>query len=304
MDISELEVLVCLAQELSFSRAAERLRCSQPTVSQTLKRLEDELGEPLFERGTRNGAPTTMGKVLLSYARSILRLRDEAMAATEDLKARRRGHLRLLATECICTYVLPDLLLRYRKAHPAIKVELVRMKAEAIPRAVLDQEADFGFLSDDPERQELASVQLRRDELILVASPGHPVARRRTVTIPELGGHGILGFGNRHPARARLAELFAAHRTPLNIVMELASIETLKDFARLGEGLAFLPRLAVKRELESGQLREIPVQGLSIVRRVQMFHRKDQPLSPAARAFYELTEGWVRSLGKDRSVVA
>ncbi|HTL97914.1 MAG TPA: LysR family transcriptional regulator, partial [Holophagaceae bacterium] len=244
MDFSELEVVVCLAQELNFSRAAERLRCSQPTVSQTLRRLEEELGEPLFERGTRNGAPTAMGKVLLNYARSILRLRDEALAATEDLKARRRGHLRLVATECICTYVLPELLLKYRKAHPAIKVELVRMKTEAIPRAVLEQEADFGFLSDDPERQELASVHLRQDELILVASPGHPVARRRGVTVPELGGHGILGFGNRHPARARLAALFAAHRTPLNIVMELASIETLKDFVRQGEGLAFLPRLA------------------------------------------------------------
>ena len=298
MDFSELEVFVCLAQELNFSRAAERLRRSQPTVSQTLKRLEEELGEPLFERGMRNGAPTAMGRLLLSYAKAMLRLREEAMAATEDLKARRRGHLRLVATECLCIYVLPELMRRYRRAHPAIKVELVRIKAEAIPRTVLEQEADFGFLSDNPERQELASLPLHQDELLLVAAPGHPLLQRRSVSIPELGAYGILGFGSRHPARLLLAELFAAHRTTLNTTMELASIETLKEFARQGEGLAFLPRMAAKRELELGQLREIPVKGMSITRRIQMVHRRDQPLSPAARAFFEVAQSWAEDESK------
>lgn len=303
MEFSELEVLVCLAQERHFSRAAERLHRSQPTVSQTLKRLEEEVGEPLFERGVRNGAPTALGKLLLGYAKRILQLREEAQAAVEDLRGRRRGHLRLLATECICIYLLPELLRSYRKAHPGIKVEIIRAKTEAIPRAVLEQEADFGFLSDDPERQELASLQLRKDELVLVAAPGHPVAQRRSVTVPELGGQSILGFGARHPARQRLAELFAAHRTPLNITVELASIETLKDFARQGEGLAFLPRMVVQRDLEEGLLRQVALQGLSIPRRVQMFHRRDQPLSSAARAFYELAEAWARDEGR-KAIVA
>ncbi len=304
MEFPELEVLVCLAQERHFSRAAERLRRSQPTVSQTLKRLEEEVGEPLFERGVRGGGPTAMGKLLLGYAKRILQLREEAQAAMEDQKSRRRGHLRLLATECICLYVLPDLLRRYRKANPAIKVEVIRAKADGIPRAVLEQEADFGFLSDDPSRQELAGLQLRQDEVVLVAAPGHPLCQRRSVTIPELANQSVLGFGVRHPVRLRLAELFAAHRTPLNITMELASIETLKDFVRQGEGLAFLPRMAVQRDVEAGQLRQIPIQGLAIPRRVQMFHRRDQPLSTAARAFYTLAEAWAQDGGGSKAVVA
>lgn len=295
MDLAELEVLVCLIQEQSFSRAAEKLHRSQPTISQTLKRLEEEVGDSLFDRSARNGGPTSSGRLLLGYAKRMLQLRAEALSSLQEMKVKQRGHLRLVATECIALYLLPAFLRRYRKTYPGIKLEVIRSMPNRVKDQVLDQEVDFGFITFDPIHPELSTHLLERDELVLVAPPSHPLSRREGVSIPDLGREPFISFSAQTPAKQRLVELFALQRTPLNIAVELSSLETIKEFVRQGDGLAFLPRMAVRQEIEAGFLREIPVKGVRIPLQIRMLWRKNKGLATAAQAFLELA----RSMGKE-----
>lgn len=290
MDFAELEVLVQLVQERSFSRAAEKLGRTQPSVSQALKRLEEEVGECLFDRSVRHGSATAPGRLLADYGRRLLRLRQEAQDALAELRGRQRGQVRLLATECVSLYLLPAFLRSYREQYPAIRLEVLRGRPEGLPGQVLDGNADFGFVTFDPANPGLEGLRLAEDALVLVAAPEHPLARKTGLSIPDLGGESFSCFSARTPARRALERRFAAQGVPLRIDLELSALEMLKDFIIRERGLGFLPRMAVQEELKRGSLREVPVQGLRIPLQVHMVWRRGQPLSSAAAGFLEVAE--------------
>jgi len=149
LDLSQLEIFLTIAQEKSFSRAAEKMLRTQPAISIAVKRLEEELGESLFDR-SKAGTLTEAGKILLSYAQRMINLRDEARGAVSELRGMYRGRLSIGANESTSLYLLPPLLLKYREHHPQIKIEVFRNISERIPSEVLERNLDFGFLSFDP----------------------------------------------------------------------------------------------------------------------------------------------------------
>lgn len=294
MDFASLETFLAVAEEKSFSRAAERVFRTQPAVSVTIKKLETELGEPLFDRSRKAGALTEAGRILLSYARRLVNLRDEAKNAVSELKGFYRGRLTMGANESTSLYFLPPLLLEYRKLFPDIRIEVHRNVSDRIPAEVLERNLDFGFLSFDPQDPSLVSVVVHRDELVLVVSPKHRLARRRFVTVPELGAETFVAHNVRTPARTRIFELFAAHHTPLNISIDLATLETIKEFVHKGTGAAILPRLAVRDAIRARRLVEVPVRGMKIEKLIRLVYRREESLSHAAKAFLALVEARVR----------
>jgi DNA-binding transcriptional LysR family regulator len=291
LDLAQLEIFLCIAEEKSFSRAAEKMLRTQPALSIAIKRLEEELGEPLFDRSSKSGTLTEAGRILLSYAQRMINMRDEAKDAISELRGMFRGRLTIGANESTSLYLLPKLLLEYRRRHPQIKIEVFRNISEKIPSEVLERNLDFGFLSYDPMHPSLQSLEVHRDELVLVVPPKHHLAGRKQVTVKDLGNEHFVAHNVKTPARTRIFDFFAQHRTPLNISIELATLETIKEFVKLDVGLAILPRLAVEEEIKSGELVEVPVKGMKIEKTLRLVYRREQTLSHAAKSFLELVKG-------------
>ena len=276
MDLSELEVLISLAQEGSFSRAAESLHRSQPAVSQAIRRLEDEVQAQLMDRTSRKVVLTGAGTILLGYAKRMIQLREDAKRALDELRSFKRGVLRLAANESVCNY--------------AVKIEVIQCPSNGISTMLEEQDVDFGFLSFTPVQHDLISRLLFRDELALVVYPGHPLAKSKSVILQQLGNEKFVAHLAETPSRKRLLDLFAREGVPLGIVMELSSLETIKDFVKAGDGIAILPRMCVNRELAAGELCSPPVRGMAIGRDIRVVFPRSRTHSPAAVAFLTLLE--------------
>src|SRR6202049_1276211 len=185
MELSQLEVFLAVAHERRFSRAAEKLFRTQSAVSQTIRKLEDELGEALFDRSSREGILTDAGKVLLEYAEKLINLRREAAESLTELRELQKGKLVIAANEFTLLNLLP-LLAEFRRLHPMIKIKVERALGSHIPDDVLRYAAEFGVLSYEPQEASLHSVVVYLDELVFVVPPKHPLASAVQVRIRQL----------------------------------------------------------------------------------------------------------------------
>jgi DNA-binding transcriptional LysR family regulator len=294
MDLFQLETFLAVAEERSFSRAAARLHRTQPAVSQVVRKLESDLGEVLFERASRDGALTQAGELLRDYAERLLALRREATSALDELRTLDRGRLLLSANEYTCLYLLP-VLDEFRRRCPHIGVTVQRSLATKIPDELLQRNVEIGIMSYRPD-DHFQSIRVYTDELAFVMNPRHRLARRRSLSIRDLGEENFVAHNVPSPLRRKVIEAFAVHKTPLNMDVELPSLEAIKRFVAGGNGVALVPGLTAQPELESGALVRVPVKELQFERTLRLIHRKRANLSHAALGFLDV----VRSLAAER----
>jgi DNA-binding transcriptional LysR family regulator len=297
MDIHQLETFLAVAEEKGFSRAAVRLRRTQPAVSQVVRKLEDDLGEVLFERSARDGTLTAAGEVLCEYARRMLKLREEASTAMDELKTLDRGKLSIAANEFTCLYLLP-VLDRFRRLCPQVAVSIQRSLASRIPEDLLQRTVEIGILSFQPEGDLFTSIAVYTDELAFVVNPDHPLAKEKAIAIEDLGAENFIAHNVPSPVRRQVVAAFEKHKTPLNMGVELPSLEAVKRFVAMGNGVALVPGLTVGRELATWELVRVAVEALSFKRHLRLVHRKRANLSHAAMAFLKV----VRSLSLERGL--
>lgn len=298
MDFTQLETLLAVAEEKGFSRAAARLHRTQPAVSQTIHKLEDDLGELLFDRRSREANLTTAGEVLCEYARRLLKLRTEAGSAIQEIRNLQRGRLQLAANEYTCLYLL-RVLDRFQRVCPQIGITVHRSLASKIPEEVRERTVEIGILSFHPEDDEhLRTIAVYTDELALVVSPRHPLARARRVTIEDLRAENFIAHNVPSPLRRQVIAAFAKHKTPLNMGVELPSLEAIKRCVSLGSGVALVPGLTVEQEIASGELVRVPVEALRFERHIRLVHRKRASLSHAAVAFLKVVRGLAGEAGE------
>ncbi|MCU1264270.1 MAG: Transcriptional regulator, LysR family [Acidobacteria bacterium] len=289
MDINQLEVVVAVAQEKSFSRAAETLHRTQPAVSQAIRRLEAELGEPLFDRSSKDGTLTAAGSVLFDFAQQMLNLRQHAHSALKELKDLHRGKLTLSANEYTVMYLLP-LIPVFRARHPHIKIEVKRSLASRIASEILGRETELGIVSFKPNDPTVAALPVLTDELALIVAPDHPLADKTTVSVRDLGAESFIAHNVPSPYRDRVISTFQKYKTPLNISMELPTLEAIKRFVERGMGVALVPRLTAQSEIARGQLAALTVREMKLERRLHLIYRKGATLSHAARAFLRVAK--------------
>jgi DNA-binding transcriptional LysR family regulator len=289
MDINQLEVLIAVAQEKSFSRAAEVLDRTQPAVSQAVRRLEQEVGERLFDRSSKDGTLTTAGEVLLEYAKQMVNLRKTAQTAVRELRDLHHGKVTISANEHTVFYLLP-LIHEYRRRYPSIKVEISRGVASRIPTEVMAREVELGVISFKSQDESVASVPVFTDELALVVSPEHSMAKRDSVSIKELGVESFIAHNAPSPYREKVIEAFEKHKTRLNIAVELPSLEAIKKLVEIGTGIALVPRLTAESEIADGRLVALRVDEMKFQRQLHLIHRKNSVLSHAAQVFLQLAK--------------
>jgi DNA-binding transcriptional LysR family regulator len=289
MDLSQLEVFLAVAKEGRFSRAAEKLYRTQSAVSQTIRKLEEELGEPLFDRSSREGVLTDAGHVLREYAEKLLNLRADAQEALVELRELHKGKLVIAANELTVLYLLP-ILTEFRRLHPMIKVSVQRALGSQIPDNVLRHNVELGLLTYDPQEPQLHAVVVYLDELAFVVPPGHPLASLEHVSIRQLGTESFVAHIVSSPYREKVIQAFRRHKTPLHMDVELPTLQAIKRYLVMGNGVALLPEISVEGELARGELVRIPVKELQLHRKLRLIYRKEASLSHAARAFLTLAE--------------
>ena len=289
MDINQLEVLVTVARERSFSRAAEVLNRTQPAISQAIRRLEAEIGEKLFDRSSKDGTLTFAGEVLLDHARQMLNLRHNAHAAIAEMRDLRHGKVTISANEHTVFYLLP-IVAEFRRLHPLIKIEVQRGVASRIPKQITAREVELGIISFAPDDASIRAVPVMTDELVLIVSPRHQLAGRRAVSIKELSEQTFIAHNAPSPYRQRVIEAFEKHKTRLNIAIELPSLEAIKRLVEMGTGVALVPRLSAEAEIAGGELAALSVTELKLERKLNIIYRRNSELSHAARAFLKMAK--------------
>jgi DNA-binding transcriptional LysR family regulator len=289
MELSQLEVFLTVARERRFSRAAEKLYRTQSAVSQTIHKLEQELGEALFDRSSRDGVLTDAGKVLFEYAEKLVNLRAEAAESLTELRELQKGKLVIAANEFTALYLL-RVLAEFRRLHPMIKIIVERALGSRIPDDVLRYNVEFGVLSYEPQEPALHSVVVYLDELVFVVPPKHPLASAPEISIRQLGAESFVAHIVSSPYREKVIQLFKTHKTPLHMDLELPTLQAIKQFVALGNGVAFVPEISVESELARGELVRIPVKELQLKRKLRLIYRREANLSHAGRAFLKVAE--------------
>jgi len=258
-------------------------------VSQTIHKLEQELGEALFDRSSRDGVLTDAGKVLYEYAEKLVNLRAEAAESLTELRELQTGKLVIAANEFTALYLL-RVLAEFRRLHPMIKITVERTLGSHIPDDVLRYSVEFGVLSYQPQEPALHSVVVYLDELVFVVPPKHPLASASEISIRQLGAESFVAHIVSSPYREKVIQQFKIHKTPLHMDLELPTLQAIKQFVAMGNGVAFVPEISVETELARGELVRIPVRELQLKRKLRLIYRRDANLSHAARAFLKVAE--------------
>ena len=296
MELSQLETFLAVAEERSFSRAAVRLHRTQPAVSQVIRKLEEGVGETLFDRAARDGSLTAAGVLLRDYAQRLLALRREAASALGELKSLERGHLQLAANEYTCMYLLPAID-AFRREFPHVNVTVHRTLASQVPKELNLRTFELGVISFRPDPEQFRTIAVYGDSLAFIVGPKHPLATVERVSINELGSELFVAHNVTSPLRRKVIEAFQRYRTPLNMGVELPTIEAIKRFVAMGNGVALVPHLAVAQELDAGDLVRVFVDELDIRRVLRLVHRRQATLSYAGKAFLNTLKGLARHQG-------
>jgi DNA-binding transcriptional LysR family regulator len=288
-----LRVFLTVANEKSFSRAAEKLLRTQPAISLAIQRLERELGEKLIDRSAKELLLTDAGRIVVDFARRFENLERELEITLAELRDNSAGRLIIGANESTSLYLLKQIQ-AYRHLYPKVRVQVRRCLSSRIPAQLIDGDLELGMVSFDPADDRLVSTVIYTDHLAFVVSPEHRFADRESVSITELGMETFIAHNVISPYREIVIREFRNHKVPLNMDVEMPTIETIRKLVQRNEGVAFLPRMCVEQELEQQTLKEVRVEQLSVERKIRLVYPARRALSHAARAFLELFEPQLR----------
>ncbi len=286
-DNAPLNVLLAVMAEKSFTRAAEKLGRTQPAISQAIQRLEAELGETLIDRSGRELTLTEAGRLVFEAARRQENLQRELVSQLGDLRNKAAGRLVIGANESMILYLLPHIE-RYRRAYPKVKVVVQRSRSSQVPELLLAGDLEFGVVSYPAAEDRFQSQVLYVDHLAFVVAPEHRLAGKKILSIKDLEAETFVAHNVASPYRDAVLRAFQQQQVPLNMDIEMPTVESIRRMVQAGMGVAFLPRVCVDQDLRQGILKEIPVKELKLERKIYLVSVEKRPLSHAARAFREL----------------
>ncbi|MFQ5840441.1 MAG: selenium metabolism-associated LysR family transcriptional regulator, partial [Candidatus Methylomirabilales bacterium] len=288
MDVHALEVFCRIVELKSFSRAAEAVALTQPTVSGHIKALEEEVGLRLLDRLGKVVTPTKAGTLLYRYAKQILALRGQAIQALDQYKGSLRGTLVVGGSNIPGEYVLPGLLARFKERYPDVTLTLAIAGSREILRGVVEGHYEIGTVGARFEDGQLVYTKFIADEMVLALPPGHRFSGRTAVRLRELATEPFvlreLASGSRKVTEEALARHGLAPAS-LKVVAELGSTEAVRQAIKTGIGISFISRRAIAEDVERGTLASVSVVGLKLVRDFYIVTHKHRTRSPVGEAF-------------------
>src|ERR1700730_1775315 len=266
MDLRQLEILQAIAETGSFTACGRKLRVSQSAISRQVLLLEEELGEPLFLRVGRQVRMTPAAESLVQLGKRVFQDVRETVGAITDRTRELRGTLRLSGGMTVCLYVFPPLLKHLRRVHPHLDVRLTVAMAGRSVQEIRGGRVDAGLLTLPVDESDLVAMPVLREELLLVTTPTHALARRRRVTPRDLTGQPFILFELGSATRKVIDHFFASEKIEPTIVMDTENVEIIKAMVKTGLGIGIVPYQAVAREVKAGQLFCPRIEGHEFVR--------------------------------------
>jgi DNA-binding transcriptional LysR family regulator len=266
VDLRQLEILQAIAETGSFTACGRKLHVSQSAISRQILLLEEELGEPLFLRVGRQVRMTAAAESLVQLGQRVFLDVRETVGAITDRTRELRGTLRLSGGMTVCLYVFPPLLKHLRRVHPHLDVRLTVTLAGRSVQEIRGGRVDAGLLTLPVEETDLVTVPALREELLLIASPTHQLAKRRKVQARDLAGLPFVLFEVGSATRKVIDNFFASQTIEPTVVMDTENVEIIKAMVKTGLGIGIVPYQAVAREVKAGQLFCSRIEGHELVR--------------------------------------
>jgi DNA-binding transcriptional LysR family regulator len=293
VDLRRLEIFVKVAELGSFSRAAEALFLTQPTVSEHVRALEDSLGVQLLDRLGRGTTPTRAGTLLLGYAQRMLTLAREATQAIEQFQGRVSGELTVGGSTIPGEYVVPELIGAFRGKYPDVRISLLIGSSHQVQTWVEDGRVEIGVVGAPPASRVLEGRPLMDDELVVVVGAEHPWAARNSIALEDLKAEPMIlrerGSGSRETFE-RALEGVGLDLGAFRIVGEIASTQAVKQAVRAGVGVSLISRRAVEVECRARLLACVKMRDLTVSRAFYLITHRDRSRSPLAQAFLAFVE--------------
>jgi len=290
LDYRQLLAFVNVVEGGSFTQAAKALFMTQPAISWQIKSLEQELELQLLERKERNIELTEAGRLFYAHARKIVRQYEEAINEMEQFKGLEKGHLKIGASTIPGEYILPTFIGNFKNCYPGATITMQIADTGAIIDMLLAGEIHLGIIGAKLKESKLVFQPFYRDEVVLIAGLGHPLAGKDSISLEELKGQNFVArektSGTWMVVEEKLHEV-GLRSQDLNIIMEIGSTRAVITAVEAGLGLSWVSRLAVKDALQIGLVKELSVEGFSIERPLFLAHNKKKTLRPLVREFIQ-----------------
>ena len=292
MDLRQLEIIRAIADSGSFTAAGERLHVSQSAISRQVLLLEDELGEPVFHRIGRRIRITPAGESLLKLSHRVFQDLHDTVSSISDKRETLGGTMRLVGGMTVCLYVFPTLLAEVRRLHPNLDLKVTVGSAERSIAMLRSGAGDLGLITLPVEANDLVSVSVLEEELLLVTYPTHPLAGRRRITPADLDQQPFVLFETGSITRRLVEDFFAREGIHPEIIMETENVEIIKAMVRAGLGISIIPWQAAAADVRSEQLFCSRLAGVSLTRQTGWLYPKmsrlPRTVSEVIRVFEEV----------------
>jgi len=290
LTLRQLKVFEAVARHLSFSKAAAELHLTQPAVSMQVRLLEGFVGLPLTEQVGKKIFLTEAGREMFRASQNIAAQLNDLGIALTQLKGVESGQFNLAVTSTV-NAVATDLLAQFRGAHPGVSIHLDVSNRESVLGQLAANRIDLAIMGQVPEGLELEAIRFMDNPLVVIAPPGHPLARRKRISVNDLASESFLVREAGSGTRGAMERFFAAKGLSIHTSMEMSSNEAIKQAVQAGLGLGILSLQTLEMELALKRLAVLRVEDFPIMRHWYIVHRADKRLSPVARAFKEFVLG-------------
>jgi DNA-binding transcriptional LysR family regulator len=290
MHLRFLKIFCDIVDMGSFSRAAKLNSVSQSNASQVVHTLEERMGVQLIDRSKRPFLLTPEGKRFHEGSRVIVQRYDDLEREVRSLHEAMAARLTIASIYSVGLAHMSGCMREFLAAHPKADVRLEYVHPHRVYEEVDHGQADLGLVSYPEESSSLAALPWRTETMVLVCYPQHQLTKRRTAPLESLNGESVVAFQAGLKIREEIDRALALHNVRIRVALEFDNIETIKRAIEIGAGVSLLPAPTVAREIESGSLVQIPLEGVALERPLGIIHRRDRKLNETAQQFIQLLQ--------------
>lgn len=291
MQIESLKVFCDLTETESFTKAAQINEITQSAVSQQISSLERQFRSLLIERSKKKFRLTREGLVLYEYSKQIIGTYDSLHHRLQEIKDIISGTIRVATIYSIGLHDLPPYLKKFLKLFPTVNVHIEYRRANQVYEDVFGNVVDLGLVAYPVKDPKLEVIPLRKDALVMICHPGHPLTRNKTVKLSQLSGHKFIGFEPDIPTRKAIDKILKDNNVEVQTVMEFDNIETVKRAVEIEAGISIVPQGTITQEVSKNTLVELKIEGLDLFRPLAAIYKKNKALSPAMKQFLSILKG-------------
>lgn len=291
MQVESLKVFCDLAETESFTKAAEVNNVTQSAVSQQISSLERQFKSLLIERSKKKFRLTREGQVLYEYSKQIIQNYDSLHNRLQEIKDIISGTIRVATIYSIGLHDLPPYLKKFLKMFATVNVHVEYRRANQVYDDVLSNVVDIGLVAYPTKDSKLELVPLRKDSLVVICHPQHPLAKGKSVKLSQLTGQKFVSFEPDIPTRKAIDKILREHSVAVDTVMEFDNIETVKRAVEIEAGVSIVPQATITQEVSKQTLIELRIEGAELYRPLAAIYKKTKVLSPAMKQFLHILKG-------------